>query len=206
MPVGDLFEIVTVSRFQDQTGLNVSHWRIESISGSTPTDTVIAAAMNSHLEDEHVNLMSEEASYRGLTLQYLGPGDPREKVIHANGGEPGTIEGEPLPSQVAGLITLRTGLAGRANRGRKYFPFAGETANLTGGVPSAAYLLSLGDAVTAYSADVLAGTPPVSALLHCYILRKSDLHAVRVTTGTVRPNWATQRRRSRVNRPDLATF
>jgi len=53
-------------------------------------------------------------------------------------GVTGSVGGDPLPPQVAGVITLRTPTLGRRGRGRLYLPPTGESYN-TGGQPSAGY-------------------------------------------------------------------
>jgi hypothetical protein len=55
------------------------------------------------------------------------PGDPPQKVVLSFGdqrtnndylGTPGAVAGDPMPTTVPAVINLRTGLAGRRNRGR----------------------------------------------------------------------------------------
>lgn len=202
MAVGDLFEVKVYCRLTEQLGLNVSHWRITSISGSTPTDNVIADAISTALGPTLRGCLSSQAAYAGLTLQYLAPGAPRPEITSISEAGAGTVTGDALPRQVAGLLTLRTALTGRANRGRKYIPFPAEEDNNSDARPTATYLVQLAAHGAVYAADVLAGTPPVSAILHCHVYQKALGIAQAVTTVVTRTDWATQRRRSAINPTD----
>lgn len=205
MPAGDLFEVKVYIRQNDQVALNVSHWRIMSIAASTPADQAIANGMADHLFSTYKGTISDQATVRGLTVQYLAPGTARLPVAD-NGDErgPGTNEGDPLPLQVAGLIKLTTGLAGRHFRGRKYIPFMIEDDNDANGRPNATALTQLGALATKYTTDALCGLAPNTALLHCHIFDRVNEIATAVNGAVVRTRWATQRRRSDINRSDPA--
>lgn len=104
---------------------------------------------------------------------------------------------DPLPGQVAGLLTLKTNRPRPARTGRIFLPPADETAN-DNGQPSAAYLDAMqlvADWLPLTHQEVLPGFgSPLGATAAVW---KSGNSALSVVTGvTVHTRWATQRRRS----------
>lgn len=203
MPVGDLFEVITYAKQNQQLALNVSHWRITTVVATTAADNVIANALADQLLVNLKNMMATNAEAIGLTVQYIAPGALRDKV--ADNGDSrgaGALEGDPLPLQTCGLITLRTGAAGRARRGRKYFPFPAEADSNAVARPSSGYITLLGIQAVTWSSDVTAGTGSTTTVLHCQVYQKGPGIAYPVTDCVIRTRWATQRRRSDINRAD----
>jgi hypothetical protein len=96
--------------------------------------TAIKGAWTSHMAPVSATTCSLlRVGTRDLTQAHL------PEFLDTGAAAPGTDVGDPLPSKVAFVITLRTALAGKSFRGRIYIPGATETSNTTGGVASAAY-------------------------------------------------------------------
>lgn len=101
----------------------------------------------------------------------------------------GVNTGDPLPAEVALVVTLRTGRRGRSFRGRVYVGPINEAINVPPGVPNAA---NVADTATQWNTFLtnLVGSG-VSLVVASYTL----LLATDVTTCTVDQIWDSQRRR-----------
>lgn len=203
--VGDILELKVFCAFGNQLAVNVCHYDVTAITGA-PTQGAAATYFDDNLFTPYINMISDESSYRGITLAVLLP-SPKAPVIRANNTLIGLNGGDALPKQVSGLISLRSELVGRSGRGRVYIPFPTEALNDVTGTPSAAYLTAL-DAVALVlgtvqsndqgSGDTVEMTPSIfhratgtSTLVNGYILR---------------PFWATQRRRGDFGRINTIPF
>lgn len=101
----------------------------------------------------------------------------------------GSNAGEALPASVALVVTLRTGLRGRSNRGRVYTGPWNEGTNQPTGVPQAATAASVATQWTNFL-TALVGSG-VSLVVASYL----NSTATDVTTCNVDTRWDTQRRR-----------
>lgn len=124
--------------------------------------------------------------------------DPDGFIIEENSGLPinGTVALEPEPSNVSVVVSFRSGLRGRRNRGR----------NFLGGIPQAAIATNnvddtyMGQLVAAYEAlnsDVFIPNDAYHVIYSCRDIGGEDLSGVGVvvTSYLVNPIVATQRRR-----------
>jgi len=73
------------------------------------------------------------------------------EYFNTNTGTAGTGSAEPLPNQLAAVVTLRTEFAGKSYRGRLYFSGADEDQNTSQGLIEGAYNTALVAFVTAVS-------------------------------------------------------
>lgn len=101
----------------------------------------------------------------------------------------GTLAGDPIPLQCAGLVAWYSALRGRRYRGRTYVGGFTEAGSLGVG-PNAALQTALGNWATKLRTDL--------TTLGNGLLVASRLNATgqSVTSHTVRANWKTQRRRA----------
>lgn len=81
-------------------------------------DNEIAATVRDKVVDQLNNDVSEQMVFERVKVQEIFPvmRDPFELPINMAGVQ----AGEAAPSLVAGIVSLKTGLGGRRNRGRKY--------------------------------------------------------------------------------------
>jgi hypothetical protein len=135
-----------------------------------------------------------------LIVRDVNPGTAAEVELDFTAVAGGIVGGDPLPPQSAGVITWRTGFAGRSFRGRTYLPGVSES-DSTDGTLSSGYLTRLGTIITqmlavfgpsgsdtnwqfAVISEVSAGAPRVPPI------------GTAVTAGVQRPFVQTQRRRA----------
>lgn len=104
---------------------------------------------------------------------------------------------DELPRMNCGIITKKTGIAGKRFRGRVYVPHAGEADNFATAQPTAGYmaLMTTLANLTLVPRGYVGGAGNVQidpVLYHRTTRTYND-----ITAFQVRPYWATQRRRNR---------
>lgn len=197
-----IVRVVFYTRDVSQNALMVHHYRVTNQLGLGANDgdfaDTIAALMGPPLKAA----MTQNATYQGATVQVIHP-ILTNPVASADGAGAGTVIGDGLPTQTAGLITLRTEQAGRSYRGRKYVPFPAEGSSDTYGYPNAAYQALLSNIASVLILPRTETQGPDSSTM-TPIVWSPKLQAGSVINGhVVRVQWATQRRRSHSNRGDI---
>ena len=207
LDVGDQCRLVLWAQQGSQAGLMVHHYECNATGGGSATDQDAVTALSTIFGPLIKPLMATTASYLGALFQILRP-TLRPTVYSTAGNGAGTALNDPLPSQTTGIITLRSNVAGRGGRGRKYIPFPAEGDNLTGQTPTAGYLTAAGSLGTALVAQrVITGMVGNTATLVPIIFRRANpVGSPLVESFTVRSKWATQRRRGSYGRPNASPF
>jgi hypothetical protein len=117
MPADDIYEVVVEATLHSQQIINVYHFR--GSSGLSSLQGVINA-----LKDCVVSslLPALSVDYRLLYVRgkTIYPTLSDEIVVAAGAGDTGGDANQSDVSFAAGLMSLRTGLGGRSNRGRKF--------------------------------------------------------------------------------------
>jgi len=191
MAIGDWFRLIV--RFNDTGDLNTV---INTLAFRQNTSLIfdeegedLVEAYKAVIEPQYLPLVSSQLYLRKYTVR--GITDPLYIYESADQSEQGSAGGEGLPPQCSCCTTLRTGIAGRRNRGRSYLAPTGEGAT-AGGVYISGYI----DAVNAMFADMM---PLVDGVLTATweLGVWSDLNSAGrvVTSVTPQPVVATQRRR-----------
>lgn len=205
LTVGDLVEFTAICKTQNQYTFNVMHFPILTVVGATVTEQDVGVDLDNIMAPLYKALLPTNGSYYGSKVQVVLPFrfDP---VFRDTNRGAGTIAGDSLPTQTCGLINLKTGIAKRSGRGRVYLPATSEGDNDATAVPSALYLAAAANLVTAiqgYTGTTVGGGTVTSTWA---VHSKKDGISRPVTVATVRPNWATQRRRSQIKHADTAPF
>jgi len=204
MAVGDRYKVVMVTRALEQNGLMVSHWECNFTFGGTLTDQVLADKLSAVVGPLIKAILSEQAAYRGLTLQYIHPNTPRDPVTSVIEQGTGVVEGDLLPSDTSGLFSLKTGLAGRRNRGRKYIPFPGEANNAADATPDTTYKTGASLLAGVFTNDQDLVSAGVTNRLHAGNLNTLTNAFNFFITGLVSADWAHQQRRDQEKKGDVA--
>lgn len=186
-----------------QNGINVLHYKVSGVPVPGVTDSDAAAALSTQAAPLYKAYLPTGTRYEGVRLQIVRPGLFPAAVSVAGAGV-GLIAQDRLPSQVAFLLSLRTGVAGRSGRGRVYLPFWPETYNSSTGRPEAVAVTAATNWSNAMIANLTVTVGAFSCVLSPVIMSKVGALATPiVTTVLIRQEWATQRRRSQINRPDV---
>lgn len=118
MPADDIYEVVVEGSLHSQQIINVFHFKGSSGLSSL---TGVINALKDCVISSLLPALSHE--YRLLTVRgkTIHPTLTDEIVVAAGAGDIGGTATDSDVSFAAGLMSLRTGLGGRSNRGRKFF-------------------------------------------------------------------------------------
>lgn len=203
---GDLYEVRIVCNRGDQTSINVRHYLCTTKTGTGVTDLYLATQLDLTFHSAYKALMDATSSYRGTGVRRISPLPLGvENVSVANAGI-GTATGTRLPSQDAGMITLRTEFGGRTRRGRIYVPFPSVSDNDAAGNPTTGYMTRLGTlaGVLIFVQGLTQGANAntFQPVIHS---RKEGVNTY-IRTATAIQKWATQRSRGQFGRPNPYPF
>lgn len=191
MAVGDTYKLTAVwTTTGNATAINTWHFRqqeplVLDTPGEDLTDRFIAEVQASYVVMVANPFQLVRYEVRGATDPTYGEDFPITPVT-------GGVAGEALPFQTAPLISWRTALIGRANRGRTFLPPTGES-QASSGVLIAGFQAGM----NIFIANMLAmNVSDVSfARWELVIWGGTPPTAKPVTAGIVRQLVATQRRR-----------
>jgi hypothetical protein len=201
LTLGQYVQMRLYCRANDQIAENVLNYQVVAVGGAGLTLQDMATRVGSIMPASFKALLSNQATYLGLSMQQIS-GVVERMAVSKTGAGVGTGGATLLPTQVCGLVSLYDGLAGRKHRGRIYLPFPSGSANDVGAIPTAAYATS----VASWLATVLSPNHtigPDSTTLELVIYHRPTANGDAVAIDTIDIKWATQRRRSVFGRPNV---
>jgi hypothetical protein len=176
-----------------------------AFSGSpAQAQTIFQALASGSAFNGLAGVLSTTTTFASVTLRDVNTAN-QPLIQSSGGGVPGVGAGTALPDETALVVTLRTALAGRANRGRMYLPGFTATGMGAGNVVAPGVMTAVGT-WAATIAGALAASGYVWVIgqkaRNAYVGTTGTAHPARVAgsvpiTGTVvRDNhWDSQRRR-----------
>jgi len=205
--LGDILEVKAACYRGNQLGLMVSHWLVTALTGTDPFEPAqIARRLSDLMHVEIKGLMDDDAKYLGHSARVIKGVPTAEEYSIVNQGY-GVVTGDALPQQICGLISLRTGLPGRTNRGRQYVPFPAEGDNPNTTIPGVTYQTALSTLGAIYTLPQTATILGSSITVRCVITNKTGTGGNQPVTGALARNkWATQRRRGGFGKPNEVPF
>jgi len=203
MPVNDVLEVRVFCKHANQQSINIVHFQITAVVLPEPTHDIIATVLSGNFGTIYRDMMTNQATYDGVGVRKVFPLPMSSETFGTAAAGGGTVLGDALPKQIAGLLSWRTDLAGPANRGRTYVPFPSETDNDTGAVPTAAYVTKLVTMGNALGGPITVPNAGGSATLNRRIFHRATSTVTPVTFFFTRNRWATQRRRGDFGRPNV---
>lgn len=134
MAINDVYRVAIEAEIAGQKLVNVLHYRQNSISLVEIGAEFVLTCVEEELIPAYALLVSASVSFRRITaVQVAELGETAERGIDVPGG----ISGETYALQVSPLLSWKTGMAGRSNRGRTYLFPPGEGQIGAGGVIAA---------------------------------------------------------------------
>jgi hypothetical protein len=203
VPIGSVLELKAYTRLQSQNGINVLHYRVSALIGPAISDQAIVSVLDGAAAPLYQAWLPATARYSGLRLQIIAPLPVQAAVIATADAGAGSVASDALPAQTALVVTKRTVLAGRRNRGRAYLPFWPESMNDANGQPTAAAIGLATDWATFFLNPINVAVGPSTVTLTPVLFRKLTLTTVDLFSAQVRVQWGTQRRRSQINKGDI---
>lgn len=186
-----------------QLGLNVVYYRVTTDDNMPVDSHAILSGYDIAVAPLYLAMLGSDCEYYGSQIQSVTTPifAPDNTSVNQAQSATGSLS---LPNQVSGIITKRSGLAGRAHRGRMYIPFPAQIFDSGTGFPTLAYIALLQAIATqtltsqTYPSLITAN----NGTLVPQVYGKQQLvppfnaaHQEDVTGYTVQPRWATQRRR-----------
>jgi hypothetical protein len=191
---GDIWRTVAVCETDSENGLNVRHWKVTFVTGDPNLDLAFSA-MSQDLAALYAPCLADRADYHGLLYSRIRPLPANDQRGTRAGATAGTVEESILPTQTCGIATLKTGIAGRAYRGRIYIPFPPVTFSTPEGNPTGAYKTLINAVAqyycTAHTYTVTGGSITLQGVLY----HKVDSSVTFLNNWDARSYFATQRRR-----------
>lgn len=187
---------------QNQQAINVINFRVKAVTGANQTDAAIADLLSTTFAPSYKDWMTGAQFYEGLRFQVMGP-IKLPYVASVSGAGAGVGLGTNLPSQVAVDVRLKSATFGRRAQGRMYLPFWNTTFLTQPG-----YLANTGVTKAANLATILLGDINLVnaggdiTTLRAQIWSKKFNQFYDIDNAQVITAFATQRRRSNINRPD----
>lgn len=194
--LGDIIELKVGTFCLNQAGINVLHYRVAVPDVNITLDEV-AQAFDVELAPKMKAVIAANATYYGTRAQIIHPTPVSVAFVSATAVGPGTLgNGNAMPTQVSGVATKLTDVAGRKYRGRMYLPFPGEIDDDgTTSTPTAGYVTDA-EAVASFLLDPVAGIVGLGAVeLTPIIWHRSTSTWNEITSWRVNDKWGTQRRR-----------
>lgn len=192
MAAGDIWRVAVKGRFgPGQDCVNVFHYKQEGfpigdLSANNLADSWVANVQTSWLGIMYTDMRLDLLEIRQVFGGIVALDEPINEAGTRSGGD-------QLPPMSCPLISWRTGLIGRANRGRSYLPSCLETDQASGALNEGAigdYTDLVPVLMTLY--DDITGLVPWFRMV---IWHTSDTDSPLVTGGLVRNLIATQKRR-----------
>lgn len=205
---GDVLECrVVCAALGQQIGMNVLHYGVRTTISGGCTIQEFVNGLDTDLAPFYKNLISSNALYRGIGAANLIPPRTTEFSSIANAGV-GTAGPNLLPTQVRGLISLYTPLAGRSNRGRVYIPFPPTNGATVDGDPTAGYVVFLGALRNRLIIPITIVGAVGTSTFEPMIRHKvgGPFAATVITSGIARSRFATQRRSGAYGRQNQIPF
>lgn len=206
--VNDIYEvrIFCTHTSQQQTAVNVRHYRIVAKQGTGATDLTIAQFLDTQFHTVYKPILHNQAQYRGVGVRRIKPLPVTAEVLTSGNVGAGTATGEPLPGQVCGIITLRTLFGGPRYRGRMYLPFPAETFNDADSLPTTAYYNLLGTLGNVMASGMSPGAGGNTMDMLPIVFSRKFSTSEDVIGYTQRFKWATQRSRGSYGAKNPAPF
>lgn len=208
MAIGDVIQCRFVSYHTDQVAINVRHYFVESVTAPEPTLQQVASQLDIAFFAFYRNVLNEHARWRGVGAKKIFPLPESVEFVETANDSVGLNPGDLLPGATCGLLSFRGSIGGRRGRGRTYTPFPGEPENAQDGRPTVAYTAQLTALLNEFLEDQVIVNGAGNAILKSVIYNRGValMPFNFIVAGSVRPEWATQRRRSRQGGSDALPF
>lgn len=206
MPVADILLVNFYFKHPPQLAINRHYLRIQAIEGVERTLSQIPNDLFTSLAPLYASIMPTAASIAGVGCRRVWPGPETTELFSTFPAMAGSIAGDPLATQTAGVITWRTPLAGRANRGRSYIPFPAEPHNDTTGLPTNGYTQGLNDLGNTIAPALVSPIALPNRHTYVKVIYRAATPATSpgITSHFARTKWGTQRRRGSYGQPNIS--
>lgn len=194
------YQIKVYCQQNDQIGINVRYYTVDSSSGGGLTEQQMVDALSAKYGPMYKTYLPSAARYLGATIQRAAVPMSEPLFVSTTGAGTGEIEADPIPLQAALLVSLYAAAAGRKGRGRMYLPFWSEAHNGVDGKPTIVatdIAVSIG-LLFSQSQTLINGS--ASNVVAPQLWERTGNVFRPITRQAVAAKWATQRRRGNYGR------
>lgn len=199
MAVNDLYQVTFTWESKDGVAQNVRHYEIAQQPGADPFPEAVAAGADAAIVIHYAACVSVHAKYVATRAQRISivDGSPLGAFgeSYISTALPGNVPGDKLPGQCAGVLTLRTQLAGPRRRGRFYTSFPSESHSDADGLPTPAYVALLTTLGARLVEQITASAMGGAAILRPVIYSAAGAVTTPLIGTTSRLVFGSQRRR-----------
>lgn len=202
LAVGNIVELKVFNSLGSQIAINVFHFQVTATSGASITDQQAVDGFAAGVAPLYKTWMPATALHLGCRLQVIQPLPIPVFVKNTTSAGIGARGADAMAPAVSICITKRTALAGRQFRGRVYLPFFAEDQNDASGNPTAGATNDSAGLANYILTQKIINPGGGSATMVPVVYRRVNGTGTPVVSYTVRDRWATQRRRSQINKAD----
>lgn len=208
--IGDRVEVKLYGTNEGQQySINTLHAKCATLAAGGPASLQdIATAFSGYLNTDYKALLSEDAELIGVGIRIIRPLPQTLEVVSTIDAGSGGQTGDVLPGIVAGLLALKTDIAGPRYRGRLFLPWPSEACNEDPGQPTPAYVTALGN-----FGSLLLGTPAIISTAgksvgtwEFGVYHRDDGSTTPITHVAARSYWSQHVTRAGIRRPDRPPF
>lgn len=203
LQVGDILSLRAHTFYQNQAGVNQFAYKVTTVVGA-PSLQGILDTWSADAAAAYLQWLTPGAEYEGLKGMVIRGTTKYLPTISTAGRGTSVVVGIPHPKQISGLTTKVTELAGRANRGRVYWPFPWTDTNDNSGAPTPLQVTLMTTLAGTFLAVTTKAAGVDSATFQPVLLHKvPTLAPTPILTSLTAAKWATQRRRGDYGRPNV---
>lgn len=201
--IGDFVQVRVFSQFDEQIAINRYYYKVTAVAIPGASAQDIADGWSRFMANLYPPMLPNVAFYLGVQVQTMAP-TPGLAATSNSLASVGAVAVDPLPRQVAAIITWRDGNPTRQGRGRTYWPFPTTNDVQADGHPDPAYLGSLDAIAFSLMTPTIATATPTNIYTAALHLRHPGRvpEYTQVTAKNVSTLWGTQRRRGDQGQPN----
>lgn len=204
LAISDILKVSAIWVCGGQEAVNTFHYLVTAAGGTPATDLDVLTTMDTAAASLAKAIIPSNARFDGWLGAIISRDPPPVTVQSTAGAGAGASGIIPFPKQATGITSWYTANAGRAFRGRTYWPFlssnyADTNGEInTGGVTA---MDALAAAIQAISAINVTGR---TATIQFGIYHRKTKSMSPIVVRTTRRTVATQKRRGDFGRPNTA--
>jgi len=191
----------------NQIGVNILHYLVRTAVAPVPSLQQCANTLDLAFNGPYKQVLNNTSTYRGVAVANVSGLRTTQFIANTNAG--GGVAGvASLPTQVRGMLSYYTQLAGPRYRGRTYIPFPPTNAGDANGMPTGAYVTFLGILLAAMFGPIVVPNGAGSVSLALGVAhRVAGVYTIsEVVTAYARARFATQRKSGAYGRPNINPF
>jgi hypothetical protein len=205
--LADILEVTSYCRTQSgQNVCNVFHYRVADVAAPNPDLQLALNALAVEMESAFDQVNAQNTDFLGIKGMRIAP-NPTQLFNAAVQPSPGSLVGDVLPTNVAPLLSVRSSVAPKRTRSRKYLPPPTEAQNTAMGAVDPVFTVTMGGAFAPLLlANLVLNVGGGTLSLRAVIWKKSNNTSYDIDQVIPRTFFATQDRRRGSSQPDAPPF